>query len=202
MIEPKSQETTVQRILNAAIADVTVHGFERTTVVSIARAASMTHANVYRHFESKTALFDAITQAWLKPLEARLSEITDAPDPARDKLERLIFALFRAYQDRLDTNPQLFDLFVMAFRENRTPARQHRAKIRTLIDRVLEEGMSTGAFSIRNRGQAMSLTLDSLYRFVQPEVIFLDKEIPRKTLESRLVITTSMLIKALGNLIV
>jgi AcrR family transcriptional regulator len=159
----------------------------------------MTHANIYRHFESKSALFDAITQIWLKPLEARLGEITDAPDPARDKLERLIFALFRAYHDRLDTNPQLFDLFVRAFRENRTLARQHRARIRTLIDRILEEGMSTGAFSFRNRSQAMSLTLDALYRFVQPEVVFLDKEIQRKTLESRLSATTSMLIKALSD---
>ncbi len=202
MANQKSPESTVQRILNAAITEVSTYGSERVTVISIARAAAMTHANIYRHFASKTALFDAITQIWLKPLESRLSEIADAPDPARDKLERLIFAIVRAYRDRIDADPQLFKLFVEAFRENRPPARQHRARVRILLDRVLEEGMSTGAFSIRNRERAMTLILDALYRFVQPEAIELDAEVPRRSSEIRLASITTMLMNALSTSIV
>ncbi len=199
MIEaPKSPESTLQRILNAAIAEISAHSSERTTVVSIAQSAGMTHANVYRHFASKTALFDAISQGWLKPLEAQLGEITDSPDPARDKLERLITALFRAYRDRLDTDPRLFDLFVDAFKENRAPARQHRARIRILLDRIFDEGLSTGSLAIKSREKAMILVFDTLYRFLQPEAIRLDQEIPSRAIEARLLLTLSTLVRALA----
>ncbi len=203
MIEaPKSPESTLQRILNAAIAEISAYGSERTTVVSIAQAAGMTHANVYRHFASKTALFDAISQNWLKPIEAQLTEIADSPDPARDKLERLITALFRAYRDRLDTEPRLFDLFVDAFKENRAPARQHRARIRVLLDRIFEEGLATGSLAIKNREKAMVLVFDTLYRFLQPEAIRLDQEIPRRAIEARLLLILSLLVRALTGSIV
>ena len=199
MIEaPKSPESTLQRILNAAIAEISAHSSERTTVVSIAQSAGMTHANVYRHFASKTALFDAISQGWLKPLEAQLGEIAESPDPARDKLERLITALFRAYRDRLDTDPRLFDLFVDAFKENRAPARQHRARIRILLDRIFDEGLSTGSLAIKSREKAMILVFDTLYRFLQPEAIRLDQEIPSRAIEARLLLTLSTLVRALA----
>jgi AcrR family transcriptional regulator len=195
-------ETTYQRILNAATAEIKTYGSDRATVVSIARTAAMTHANVYRHFESKTALFDAITQTWLKPIEAKLSEIADAPDPARDKLERFIFAVVQAYRKRIEVDPRLFAVFVEAFRANRTLARQHRAKIRTLLDRVLEEGVHSGAFTIRNRERAMALIFDTLYRFIQPEAIELDIEIQRRSWENRLGLVTTMLLNTLSNLTV
>ena len=202
MADQQTSESTVHRILNAAIAEVTAYGSERVTVVSIARAASMTHANVYRHFESKTALFDAITNTWLKPLEGRLAEIADAPDPARDKLERLIFAIVKAYRGRIDTDPRIFKLFVEAFRENRATARQHRARVRILFDRVLEEGISTGAFAIRNRERAMMLILDTLYRFVQPEAIEFESELASRTSDNRLTTITTMLLNALAGSVV
>ena len=115
MSDTQAIEATAQRILSAAIEEVRSYGLSRVTVVAVARRAAMTHANVYRHYETKEALFDAITSQWIKSIEARLSEIADAPDPARDKLERMIFALVRAYRDRLDDEPRLFELFVEAF---------------------------------------------------------------------------------------
>ena len=45
-------------------------GSRAVTVVGIAEAAGMTHANVYRYFPSKAALIDAVAARWLKSLEA------------------------------------------------------------------------------------------------------------------------------------
>ena len=71
------------------------------TVVGIADAAGMTHANVYRYFSSKAALIDAVAGQWLSGMEATIADIADAPDPADDKLERLIQAWARAHRDLL-----------------------------------------------------------------------------------------------------
>lgn len=195
-----SSESTAQRILAAALDDLRQFGPDRTTVVSVAKKAGMTHANVYRHFETKIALFDAITLLWLKPVEAKLSEIADAPDPAHDKLERLITALVRAYRDRLEAEPMLFDLFVMAFAESRSIARHHRARVRTLIDRVIEEGQTAGAFPVKSRDRALTFILDGLYRFLQPDAVRTDAGIPRKALDQRLGTVLGAILGALGQI--
>ena len=65
----------------------------------------MTHGNVYRYFPSKEALFDAVTEQWLKPVEATYRMIADAPDPAFDKLERMIVFVHRSYRDKLESDP-------------------------------------------------------------------------------------------------
>lgn len=198
MTENPATDIPAQRILSAATEEVRTFGPERVTVVAVARRAGMTHANIYRHFETKEALFDALTFTWLKQVETRLAEIIDAPDPARDKLERLIFALVRAYRDRLESEPRLFDLFVMAFEDNRPPARHHRARVRTLIDRILEEGQNGGAFAAISRERQLFFVLDALYRFVSPESLRLDRETPRKSLELRLGTVVSAILMALG----
>ena len=198
MGDTDATEATAQRILSAAIEEVRAYGIDRVTVVAVARRAAMTHANVYRHYETKEALFDAITSTWLRSVESRLSEIADAPDPARDKLERLIFALLRAYRDRLDDEPRLFDLFVAAFDASRPPARQHRAKIRMLIDRILEEGQSGGAFTLGGREKSLTFVLDALYRFLNPSSLRLDAETPRRSLELRLGVVTTAVLDQLG----
>ncbi|MEI6572009.1 MAG: TetR family transcriptional regulator [Alphaproteobacteria bacterium] len=198
MGDTDATEATAQRILSAAIEEVRAFGLDRVTVVAVARRASMTHANVYRHYETKETLFDAITSTWLRGVESRLGEIADAPDPARDKLERLIFALLRAYRDRLDDEPRLFDLFVAAFDASRPPARQHRAKIRMLIDRILEEGQSGGAFTLGGREKGLTFVLDALYRFLNPSSLRLDAETPRRSLELRLGVVTTAVLDQLG----
>ena len=82
--------STDERILGIAAEHVRRFGFERTTVVGVAREAGMTHANVYRYFPSKVALADALTASWLAGVESLLAEAADAPDPADDKLERML----------------------------------------------------------------------------------------------------------------
>ena len=102
MARASSSESTDVRLLDLAAEHIRQHGLARTTVVAIAREADMSHANVYRYFPSKEALVDAVTAQWLKPVEAGLREISDAPDPVLDKLERILSA--RSEEPRLNSS--------------------------------------------------------------------------------------------------
>lgn len=93
------------RLLAVAAEEIRRHGARRVTVVAVAEAAGMSHANVYRYFTSKTALVDAVSAAWLKSVEAALADVAGAPDPADDKLERMLVALARALRERLEDAP-------------------------------------------------------------------------------------------------
>ena len=83
------------RLLAIAADQLKEFGPKHITVVGIADAAGMTHANVYRYFANKAALIDAVAGQWLRGMEATIAEIADSPDPADDKLERLIQAWAR-----------------------------------------------------------------------------------------------------------
>ena len=70
-------ESVETRILEIARAHLRKFGAARTTVVGVAHEAGMTHANVYRYFASKTALYEEITASWLRPIEARLRQTAE-----------------------------------------------------------------------------------------------------------------------------
>ena len=111
MPAPSTAHDTDMRILDLAAEHVRRFGASRLTIVSVAKDAGMSHGNVYRYFPSKEALFDAVTEQWLKPVEAACRTVADAPDPAFDKLERIIVSVHRSYLDKLEKDPEIFDLF-------------------------------------------------------------------------------------------
>lgn len=169
-------EPVEARILELAANHIRRYGLRRTTIVSIAEDAGMSHANVYRYFPSKAALVEAVTDYWLRPIEAGLRDIADGPDPAYDKLERILSALQRAYRDKLDSDENLFELFADATARSAAIARRHRNRIQGEIQRVIDEGMATGAFFSGDQRRALAFVFDSLFRFLHPVAVRLDRD--------------------------
>lgn len=173
------------RIIDLATEHVRRYGPGRLTITEIAEAAGMSHANVYRYFKSKAALIEAISVAWLTPIEASLRVIVDAPDPAYDKLERLFFAVHRAYCEKAANDPQLFDLFCTASLAQANIVRKHQQRIARAIHRVLDEGNSSGIYTINNPASGVSLVLDAMYRFLSPPAVRADLGLTPGELENR-----------------
>ena len=75
---------TAERILDAAEDVLRRYGPAKATVVDVARALGVSHGSVYRHFPSKAALRDAVTERWLGDLQAaRSSRNREGPAPGR-----------------------------------------------------------------------------------------------------------------------
>ena len=197
MPTPPPAEPNEARLVDIARAHVRKFGHARTTVVGVAADAGMTHANVYRYFPSKTALLDEVVASGLRPLEARLREAADGADPAHDKLERMLIAVHRDYRAKLDEDPALFDLLIEALAKNRPSARKHRARVQSEIQRVLEEGVSSGAFAMTDRRRAMSLIFDAAHRFIHPVALRLDRDAAAGAVASRFEAVLAMTLRAL-----
>jgi len=187
------------RLLAIAADHLKRFGPGQITVVSIADAAGMTHANVYRYFASKAALIDAVAGQWLKSLEALIADIADAPDPADDKLERLLQAWSQAHHDLLKDNRHLFDVYCAATETSRPLVRKHRARMRQLIERVLDEGIATGKFEPRDRERALSFVSDAVYRFINPLTVRLDADVPKDILDQRLAAMVRVVLRTLAH---
>jgi AcrR family transcriptional regulator len=190
-------EPVEARIAEIAREHIRRFGAKRTTIVGIAEQAGMTHANVYRYFPSKQELFEELTAAWLRPLEARLREAADGADPSFDKLERMLLAIHRVYRQKLESDPELFDLLIEALAEDRMSARKHRSRVQSEIQGVVEEGISSGAFALADRRRAMALIFDAAHRFIHPVALKLDKATPAAPLAARFETVISMVLRAL-----
>ena len=187
------------RLLAIAADQLKEFGPRHITVVGIADAAGMTHANVYRYFANKAALIDAVAGQWLRRMEATIADIADSPDPADDKLERLIQAWARTHRDLLKQDRHLFDVYCTATETARPVVRKHRSRMRLLIDRVLDEGITTGKFDPRDREKAHAFITDSVYRFINPLTVRLDADVPQDILDQRLATMVRVLLRALAN---
>ncbi len=174
------------RILAIAADHLARLGPRGVTVVAVAAEAGMTHANVYRYFPSKDALLDAVAGRWLRTVEAELARIADAPDPADDKIERLLTALATAQRETLAGEPNLFAVHRDAAIAARPIARRHRVRLRSLVERVVEEGIGAGTFLIRDRERAIAYIFDASYRFTHPAAIQHDAELPSDIVKARL----------------
>lgn len=193
------REPTDQRLLAITAEHLRLLGARRLTVVAVAEAAGMTHANVYRYFPSKEALIDAVVDRWIKTVETRLTDIADAPDPADDKLDRLIVALARANRDGMLENAALYAAFRDAMVRRRAIARRHRVRVRTLLDRIIEEGVSSGAFDPRDRERAAVFVLDACFRFFHPVAVELEAEQTQSQFDQRVATIVAVILRSMVN---
>lgn len=185
------------RILDVAAAHIRSDGMQRLTITRIAGELGMSHANVYRYFASKDALVDAVTGQWLKPIEAGLHIVADGPDPAYDKLERMLLGLHRAYRDKLESDDHLFALFAAAVDDGRGVARKHRLKVQSEIQRVVDEGLGNGVFRANDQRRALALVYDAMHRFVHPVCVRMDRDTSRVLLQARLERVAQLVLRAL-----
>lgn len=163
-------DDTRARLIAAAALEIRQIGPRRMSVSGVAAKLGMSHANVYHYFTGKAALIEAVLNAWLRPIELRLQDIVDGPDPADDKLERFLTTLARAYADGQRTDSAIFRLLVEPQVVPREIER-HIKRIEGWRERVCEEGISTRLFNGPDARRAAQLAGDLSAAYCDPRVL-------------------------------
>src|ERR1044071_1431711 len=91
---------TSERILESAEDVLRRFGPNKATVVDVARALGVSHGSVYRHFPSKAALRDAVSERWLHRVSDPLEAIVRGKEPAPERLRKWMDALLAAKRRR------------------------------------------------------------------------------------------------------
>lgn len=174
------------KLLDLAKAAILQKGTHKMRIVDIAALAGISHAAVYRYFPSKALLLEAVCQKWYRDFERELSDIIQQPDPADDKLERLILVIARRFADIRDKEPYLFALIQDCEERGVPVALQHRAALRRIFARVLDDGMQNHIFEVQPIDRAVGLAFDMTFRYAHPCGVIFDKDMPREQLFARL----------------
>src|SRR5438045_4683181 len=97
---------TPERILEVTEDVLRRFGLAKANVVDVARALDVSHGSVYRHFPSKVALREAVTERWLEQAHHGLADIAAGDDP--DRLSKWLHALHAAKRHKAHDDPELF----------------------------------------------------------------------------------------------
>jgi AcrR family transcriptional regulator len=167
--EPESKGTeTRERILAAAEELLRKHGIAKTTVVDVARALEMSHANVYRHFASKSELQDAVAERWLSKIMTPLRAIVAEEGDAAERLERWVLTLAAQKRSKVLSDPALFEAYHAIAVDARAVIEGHVAALQDHIARMIRDGVAQGAFKVKDPDTAAAAVLNATARFHHP----------------------------------
>ncbi|MBV6697232.1 TetR family transcriptional regulator [Kitasatospora aureofaciens] len=139
---------TAEQILIAAEDVLRRFGPAKATVVDVARILGVSHSSVYRHFPSKAALREAVTQRWLDQAHFQLANISIEGSPAEERLHRWLVTLFAAKRKKALDDPELFATYLTLAAENSGTVEAH---IDTMVDQIahiVQDGMEKKDFRL------------------------------------------------------
>ena len=142
-----SEALTPERILEATEEVLRRYGPSKATVVDVARALGVSHGSVYRHFGTKAALREAVTQRWLDRTRERLVAVVDDPGPADERLERWLTILFEAKRDKAGGDPELFATYSVLVGDMNAVVDRHIDDMVGQLARIIEDGRTQGVFA-------------------------------------------------------
>ncbi|MER6776374.1 MULTISPECIES: TetR family transcriptional regulator [unclassified Streptomyces] len=165
-----AEPLTPERILETTEEVLRRFGPTKATVVDVARALGVSHGSVYRHFPSKAALREAVTERWLTKNVVRLEEITSAPgSTGPSKLEAWLEALFEAKRHKAGDDPELFATYTVLLAENSDVVDQHLHQLIEQLGRIIAEGVEAGSLSAPDVPAAARAVFDATGRFHDPQ---------------------------------
>ncbi|MCC0098275.1 TetR family transcriptional regulator [Streptomyces sp. NBC_01343] len=165
-----AEPLTPERILETTEEVLRRFGPTKATVVDVARALGVSHGSVYRHFPSKAALREAVTERWLTKNVVRLEEITSAPGgTGPSKLEAWLEALFEAKRHKAGDDPELFATYTVLLAENSDVVDQHLHQLIEQLGRIIAEGVEAGSLSAPDVPAAARAVFDATGRFHDPQ---------------------------------
>jgi AcrR family transcriptional regulator len=163
-----TETLTAERILEAAEEVLRRYGPAKANVVDVARALGVSHGSVYRHFPSKAALRDAVTERWLSEISAPLAAIAGEKAPAPRTLRRWLDQLVSTKRKKALEEPELFATYVELTAGAREVVRAHVETLHAQLARILERGIAEGAFAAEDAGAAARAVFDATARFHNP----------------------------------
>lgn len=137
-----------ERIMDAAEEVLRRHGAAKTNVVDMAQVLGMSHANIYRYYPSKKALFDAVAARWLHRISAPLQAIADdAGRPAAERLAAWFDALRRSKRNKVRRDPELFRVYHGIVEKAHEVVGAHVAALLAQLERIIADGVANGEFA-------------------------------------------------------
>jgi AcrR family transcriptional regulator len=162
---------TRERILEVAERLFRQIGYQKTTVGDIAKELRMSPANVYRFFESKKAIHQAVAQALMGEVELEARRIAARPGPVLERFRDLLTTIHRMNSERYVGDSKLHEMVAIAMEEDWDVCVTHIECVASIIGQVIAQGVASGEFEAPDLQLASLCACTAMIRFFHPQMI-------------------------------
>ena len=142
-MQQRSEETRA-RILEAAVKQFSVNGYNKASVDSICEQAGVSKGAFYHHFKTKQDVFLALLDGWLQTFDQAIEASKDRPVPETFQMMTEYFPYI--FQSASDNLPMFLEFLQQASRDEKiwqasiAPYRRYHKHFASLIKRGIAEG--------------------------------------------------------------
>ena len=154
-----------EQILEAAQEHFSHYGFDKTTVSDLAKAIGFSKAYVYKFFDSKEAIGEAICAKTLSAIVAAVEGAMAGASTPTEKFRRMFKTLTTTGASLFFNDRKLHDIAAHSAGEGWPSARAYAERIRQILMEVVREGRETGEFE---RKTPLDETVHAIYLVVLP----------------------------------
>jgi AcrR family transcriptional regulator len=167
----EEKAATRDRILKAASIRIKHYGYGKTTMAEIAADCDMSPGNIYRFFEAKIDIAEAMARKHYADEQAQLAAIARRKEwPADKRLRELFFKRMRDSYKMFEENSKMLEVAEVLHRERPLFANEHMALERVFLSALLEEGAEAGLFARGDYNFMAEMLQSAAMKFSLPQL--------------------------------
>lgn len=156
-----------QQIIDAARTCFAHYGYQKTTVADLARNIGFSKAYIYRFFESKQAIGEAICASTLAGVVAGTRAAMEEGKTPTERFRRMFRAVTTQTVAMIFNETRLYEIAEMASLEHWGSARAYSDVLRSMVETIVREGRDAGEFE---RKTPLDETCRAIYYAMTPFV--------------------------------
>ncbi|MFI3120404.1 MAG: TetR/AcrR family transcriptional regulator [Methylococcaceae bacterium] len=192
---PASHERRIQ-IIESASEHFRKNGYKKTSVADLAKAIGVSSAYVYRFFESKQAIGEAICGLALGKIIAAMHEVANSDMSASNRLRKLYTTLLDKGLEIFFNERKLHEITIEAIEGRWCATTQYHETKYEVVTKILKDGRASGEFERKTPlDEVVIAIVETLYPFSHP--ILLQQSEPN-VLHQRAVAVSNLVLRSLA----
>ena len=172
MARPQTDiEATRHRLLEVVDDLIRQRGSADISMTDLAAAAGMSPSNLYRFFENKEALLEAVAEKWFAEKIRIMEEVTASDLPVREKMYQYFARRFALMVQQYEAEPDLLKSYLEI-------GNQYFEVVRGYVDLgdhylalIVAEAMEQGHFEGLSIDESVSLINQMVHCYTNPDAI-------------------------------
>lgn len=159
------------QLLEAVDIVVRARGSADISMSEVAAAAGMSPSNIYRFFETKEALFDAVAEKWFAAKIAIMEEVCASDMSPRDKMVAFFARRFEVMVQQYDADPALFRSYMEIGAQNYEAIAGYVDLGDHYLSVLVADAMEAGYFKGFTLDEMVSLINQMLFVYINPDML-------------------------------
>ncbi|KAF2394242.1 MULTISPECIES: TetR/AcrR family transcriptional regulator [Pseudomonas] len=183
------------QIVAAANEHFSQYGYSKTTVSDLAKAIGFSKAYIYKFFDSKQAIGEAICANCLAEIVAAVEQAINVEGLSpTERFRRLVKTVIATGVNLFFNDRKLYDIAAFAAAESWPSTQAYDAQIKSFVSQIVREGREVGEFE---RKTPLDETVEAIHLALRPFVNPLLLQYNLDFVEEAPMLTSNLILRSL-----